>query len=86
MEGLEQMLAEALENQARQQMLNQALFYILEQSEGQQVVIPMSVLRDGGRMGGVKVEVDPKAETITLVPISMGTVQAMAEAPYQEHH
>lgn len=86
MEGLEQMLAEALENQARQQMLNQALFYILEQSEGQQVVIPMSVLRDGSRMGGVKVEVDPKAETITLVPVSMEAAQAMAEAPYQEHH
>lgn len=83
---LADILMQHLEDQARQQMLNQALFYILEQSEGQQVVIPMSVLRDSGRMGGVKVEVDPKAETITLVPVSMETAQAMAEAPYREHH
>lgn len=86
MEGLELMLAEELENQARQQLMNQALFHMLEQSEGQQVVIPMKVLREGGRMGGVKVEVDPKAETITLIPVSMEAAQAMAESVYQEQH
>lgn len=86
MEGLELMLDEALENQARQQLLNQALFHMLEQSEGQQVVIPMKVLREGGHMGGIIAEVDLKAETITLIPVSMEVVQAMEESVNQEQH
>lgn len=77
-------LMQHLENQARQTLLNQALFRLIEQSNGS-VTLPMSVLNSEG-MGGVVVEVDPKAETVTLKSVNCEQAQAYEQSQFEEKH
>lgn len=80
----DQMLMEALENQARQTMLNQALYRIIEQNGGS-VSFPLDLLNGNG-MGGVVVEVNGKTETVTLSTASDEEVEAYAESFSEDKH
>lgn len=83
---LGKMIAQHLENQARQQLLNQALYHIIDQTEDKSVVVPFSVLEDGGNMGGVSVEVNYEEKTVTLKTVTMEAAEAMVESFHEEHH
>ena len=82
--SLDQMLMEALENQARQTMLNQALFRIIEQNGGS-ASFPLSMLNDEG-MGGVIIEVNTKTETVTLKTASSEEANAFVESLGEDKH
>jgi hypothetical protein len=63
-----EMIVDCLANQEAQQVLNQALFHLIS-GNGGDVTIPLDVM--GKTAGGIVVEVDPGAGTLTLKAISL---------------
>ena len=74
---LAETIKEALERQARQQMLNQALYHLVEKAGGS-VTVPISVLADRS-MGGIAMEVNPQEGTVKLSAITQEAVEAFVE-------
>lgn len=83
-ELLSEMVAARVEEMARQQLLNQALFRIVEQNGGS-MSLPLDVF-DGKGMGGIIVEVNLKEKSLTLKTADEATAKAYAESIGREHH
>lgn len=79
-----EMIADHLERQARQQMLNQALFRLIADNGGE-VTLSLEVMK-GEDMGGVVIEVDPRAGTLTLKSMTMQQAEALEQSVSCDHH
>lgn len=76
-------LLELFEQQARQSLLNQALFSLITK-EGGKVELPLDQVMDWKDMGGVAIEVDAKEGVLRLTAMDDETTKAFQESLREE--
>jgi len=77
-------LDKRVEEVSRQEILNVALFRIVNQ-QGGSVTLPFDVVNADG-MGGIGVEVNPATKTVTFSTVTAEQAEAMQESETTEKH